>query len=124
MQRRLGDEEIGDGRSVPHAVVMGEITLKAKGPVEHIGRRFQDVKRVVEVGLETVVVTGRACRVQLLELSDGAHQQRPGRLDQAITDTSVAGPGRRALVEHPAGYLHISSDRRTATSAERSNLSR
>src|SRR5215467_10438250 len=61
------DQEVGDRGAVPHAVVMGQVLLQAKGPVEKVRRRGDDPEVLVQVRLEIVVVTGRASRVQLLE---------------------------------------------------------
>lgn len=49
VQRRLGDEQIWDWRSVPHPVVMREVALELQRAVQDVGRRDHDVEVCVEV---------------------------------------------------------------------------
>jgi hypothetical protein len=69
LQGYLGDQEVGDWRTVPHAVVMGKISLEAQRPVEKIRRRSNDLEIRMQVDLEVVVVPCGSGGIQLLELS-------------------------------------------------------
>ena len=39
VERGLGDEEVRDGRAVPHAVVVRQVLLESERSVEDVGRR-------------------------------------------------------------------------------------
>jgi hypothetical protein len=69
LQGDLGDQEVGDWRAVPHAVVMGKVSLEAQRPVEKVRRRSNYHEIRVQVGLQVVVVPSGSGGVQLLELS-------------------------------------------------------
>src|SRR5438132_1113409 len=40
----LGDEQVGDGGAMPHAVMVGEVALQGQGPVEDVGGGGHDVE--------------------------------------------------------------------------------
>jgi hypothetical protein len=44
VERGLGDEEIGDRRPVPHAVVVREVLLEPQCPIENVVRWGHDLK--------------------------------------------------------------------------------
>ncbi|HEX5950915.1 MAG TPA: hypothetical protein VFZ96_07925, partial [Actinomycetota bacterium] len=116
MQRGLGDQEVGDRYSMPHAVVMREVVLQAKRPYEDIRRRIDRLEADVKQIAPRVVVSGGSRREELLELSDRTDMQPAAELSQLRADAEIPGPRRCALVDNPAAYRHISSDASTSRS--------
>src|SRR5437879_3138573 len=112
----LRDEEIRDRRAVPHAVMMGQVTLEAQGTIEDVARRCDGFQAGTQIPPQRVVVACGSSRVELFELADRTDEQRPGKRLQLTADRGVRCPGRGALVEHPSCYLHMSSDVSTPTS--------
>ncbi len=80
--RGLGDEQGGDQGAVPHAMVVHEVTLQLQRTVEDVGRCGENLETGVQLGLQLLVMAGRSGRVELVEFADGAHEQRPGKLNR------------------------------------------
>ena len=78
MERRLGDEKVGDRRSVPEAVVVGQIPLQRERAVEDVGWGGRLRKGFAKLGGEHVVLDRRPRRVKLLELADRADPEPTG----------------------------------------------
>ena len=75
VQGRASDEEIRDGRSVPHAVMVSQIPLEIVSAFEQVGRCGDDLEGIAKIGFESVIVLGGACRVKLLKLTDRAEKE-------------------------------------------------
>ena len=57
VQRRLSDDQIRDGSSVPHPVVVREVALELERALQDVGRRSHDLKVGMEVRLQLVIVS-------------------------------------------------------------------
>jgi hypothetical protein len=104
----LGDEKVGDGGAVPHAVVVDEVALELQGAVQDVRRGGDCLEGGVELRLKLVVMPCRPGGVQLFEFAERADVQLARQLSELRADPLVAGTGRGALVQYPAGYRHIS----------------
>jgi hypothetical protein len=40
----FGNEQIGDRRAVPHAVMVSQLALEVEGALEYVGRRRNDLE--------------------------------------------------------------------------------
>ena len=102
VQRGLGDEQIGDGGAMPHAVVVREICLEPQRPVQDVRRSDDGAERRAETGLQRIVIVGRARGIQLLQLTDGADEEPTGEVGQLGRDARMQRMDGGALIEHPA----------------------
>lgn len=102
VHRGLGDEQVWDGRAVPHAVVMREIPLQDQSTVEEVGRRRDDLETSVQLGLQLVVVPSGPGRVQLFEFTHRADEQRPSKVGELSSDSGLVYAGSSAFVQEPA----------------------
>ena len=98
VHRGLGDEQVGDRGAVPHAMVVREVVLQLQRTIEDVGWCGDNLETGMQVGLQLLVVAGRSSRVELFELADGAHEQRPGKLGELSSDSRFTGASGRALV--------------------------
>src|SRR5262245_9222359 len=114
VERRLGDEEVGDRHAMPHAVMMGEVALQPQRPFEDVRRRGNNLEAGMESIALRVVVSRRLGRVESFELPDRTDIQRCGKFGQLTTHDRIVLSHRSALVDDPASYRHISSDANTS----------
>ena len=63
-----------------------------------------------------VVLARRSRGEELFQLTDRADPQAAGEIVELRPDAGLSEPSGRALVENPAGYRHISSERSTSRS--------
>jgi hypothetical protein len=116
MKRCCRDQQVGDGRAMPHAMVMCEIALQAEPEIEHVGGRVHDPKACAELGVELVVMARGSRRIELLELCDGAEVKQARKLLELRRDRFIGGARCGALVEDPTRYRHMSPDASTRMS--------
>jgi len=116
MQSSFCDEQIGDRRPVPHAVMARQVSLKPQGAVQHIRWSRDDVEARTKIGLQRVVVLGRSRRIQLFKFAHGTYEQGPCHLLQLGGNVRIVYAGCSAFVEDPAPYRHISSELSTLRS--------
>src|SRR5215207_6350257 len=121
IQRGLGNEQVGDGRPMPHAVMVGEVALQPQCAFEDVRRGVNGREAVVKLLLERVVVARRAGGIELLELADRADVEISGQFGQLRAHNSITAPHRRALVEQPPPYRHMPSDASTSRSTHASS---
>lgn len=124
VQGGAGDEEVWDGRSVPHTMMVSKVPLEVERSLEQVLRRGDDLECLTQICLDRVIVLCGTCRVELLELAYRTEEQRSSQLGKLRTDSRLGAACNRALVEQPAPYRHISSDASTATSTRRLSCSR
>jgi len=117
MQGSLSDEQVGDWRAMPHPMMVRKVSLQPKRPLQNVGRSGDDIEVRTKVGLQSVIVLGRASGIELFKLAHRTHKQRTGQLLQLESKSRTVCAGCGALVEDPARYRHISSEPRTLRSA-------
>ena len=98
-------------------MMLRKVSLQAKRSVKNVGGSGDHVKVRTKVSLQSVIVLGRSSRIELYKLSYRTHKQRTGEFLQLESKSRTVCAGRRALVEDPASYRHISSEPRTLRSA-------
>jgi len=74
VQSGLGDQQVGNGYPMPHAVVMSEVSLQGKGAIEDVGWGRDDHEGCLEFSFQTVEIARRAGGIQLFEFTHGAYK--------------------------------------------------
>jgi len=116
VQGRFGDQKVRDRRSMPHAVVMRQVALQRQCPLEEIVGGHGTRKHRSEITGHLVVFGGRPRGIAAFELTDGTDEELPGERFELAPATEEVDACRRAPVEDPTAYCHISSERRTSRS--------
>src|SRR5947209_18390250 len=98
----LGNEEIGNGSTVPHAVMVCKVLLQSQCPLENVRRRIHDLEARMQIVFECVVVLCRAGRVELFELTDRTDEQESRQGPEFSSNLLVCRSRRGAFVENPA----------------------
>lgn len=89
VQRRLGDQQIGNRCAMPHAVVMREILLKTQRTLEDVGWSGDNLEAGVKLLAEHVVSRCGARRVQLFQLADRTEEKLAGELIELPSDDGI-----------------------------------
>jgi hypothetical protein len=58
IERRFGDEEVGDGNAMPQPMMVRKVALESKGSIEDVYWGRHELEAVVELLLKQVVLGG------------------------------------------------------------------
>jgi len=92
VQRGLGDHEIGKSHTVPHAVMVGKVTLQGLGTFQEISRGLRLMKPAIQLLHQKVVVARRPSRVQLLQPADWTDPQLARKFTKGSGDGWLIDP--------------------------------
>jgi hypothetical protein len=59
VERDLGGNEVWNRGAVPHAVVMGQVSLQGQSPIEEVQRRCDDIEALAKRAHSTAMYVPR-----------------------------------------------------------------